>query len=526
MSNRTKTALVIGAGPGGLTAAYEFLTRTDDILPIVVEADDQVGGISRTIRYKGNRMDIGGHRFFSKSDRVMAWWANVLPIAGKGKHALGYQGQRTELESGGDGPDPEKDDRVMLVRPRKSRIYFMGKFFDYPIALSGDTLRKLGPVRLAKIGTSYIQARLFPYRNPENLEEFYINQFGRELYRTFFESYTEKVWGVPCREISAEWGAQRVKGLSLTRAAFHFFKKIFHGVSLGDKSVETSLIEEFLYPKYGPGHLWETVAADVEKLGGIVHLGHELVGLRAEGERVASARVRDKVSGEIKTFIPDYVFSTMPVKDLLNVLQPPPARDAHEIGTALQYRSFITVGLLLKKLRVVDEEAGGLIKDTWIYIQEPGTKVGRVQFFNNWSPYMVADPETVWIGLEFFCNEDDDMWNMPDEEFIAMAVEEVERIGLIDANDVLDATVKRMKKTYPGYFGAYERFDVVREYVDRFENLFLIGRNGMHKYNNQDHSMLTAMTAVDNIIAGRKDKSNIWEVNTEQDYHEAKKDGT
>lgn len=525
MSSRTKTAIIIGAGPGGLTAAYELLTRTTDILPIVIEADVQVGGISRTVVYKGNRIDIGGHRFFSKSDRVMDWWKKILPIArgGEGAHSLRYRGKESTIANSPDGPDPDSEDRVMLIRPRKSRIYFMGQFFDYPISPSLDTFMKMGFIRTMKIGFSYIRAALFPYRSPKNLEEFYINKFGRELYATFFQSYTEKVWGVPCREISAEWGAQRVKGLSLRKAITHFFGKLLHGTRTG-KDTETSLIEEFLYPKFGPGHLWETVQGDILKMGGQVRLGTRVVGLHTKGATVESVTVEDEKTGKETTIKADYVISTMPIKDLAMALDTRPPKEVYRAATGLMYRDFITVGLLLKKLRVAEDD-GGLIKDNWIYIQEPGTLVGRIQVFNNWSPYMVADPETVWIGLEYFCGEGDKLWTLSDAEMTALGVSEMHRIGLIEKSDVLDSVVIRMKKTYPGYFGVYKDFPVVRDFFDRFTNLFLVGRNGMHKYNNQDHSMLTAMISVDNIISGRLNKDNVWAVNTEEEYHEAKKEG-
>jgi len=454
----------------------------------------------------------------------MDWWKRVMPIEGQGgaSQQIRYRGKNATIATAESGPDPDREDRVMLVRPRRSRIYYLGQFFDYPISLSPDTLRKLGMIRLVKIGTSYVWATLFPYRKPRNLEEFYVNQFGRELYKTFFESYTEKVWGVPCSAISAEWGAQRVKGLSLSRAALHFLRKQFSAISLGDKKVETSLIEQFLYPKYGPGHMWETVAHDIKADGGKILVEHELVGLKTQANRITGGVVSDKHTGKKITIAADYVFSTMPIKDLVNALDREVPEAAYGVGNNLLYRDFITVGLLLDKLAVCDEKDGGMITDNWIYIQEPGTKVGRVQIFNNWSPYMVVDKSKVWIGLEYFCTEGDDMWNMGENEFTAFAIDEVTRIGLIHKEDVRDSVVIKMKKTYPGYFGAYEHFDQVRAYLDTFENLFLIGRNGMHKYNNQDHSMLTAMVAVDNIISGRTDKSNIWAVNAEQDYHETK----
>jgi protoporphyrinogen oxidase len=514
-----KQAVIIGAGPGGLTAAYELLTRTD-VLPIIFEESDYIGGIARTVVYKGNRIDIGGHRFFSKSDRVMDWWTNILPLE-KGKEKelarISYHGATRGLTAQ-KTVDPAETDRVMLVRSRKSRIFYNGHFFDYPVTLSFDTIRKFGFFTTFLIGLSYLKSAIFPYKKPKNLEEFYINQFGKHLYEIFFRSYTEKVWGTPCKEISAEWGSQRVKGLSLVKALSHFVKKLLVPQSMRKKT-ETSLIESFLYPKFGPGHLWEEVAKDVVKMGGELHMRHDVVDLEVVGDKVVSVTVLNKATGETRVVPADYVFSTMPVKDLVARLKAPIPAEVRHTGERLEYRDFITVGLLAKKM-AVSEADGGLIKDNWIYVQEPWAKVGRVQIFNNWSPYLVADPATVWLGLEYFCNEGDELWNMEEAALIALAGEEMEKMGLLMKADILDAVVIRMKKTYPGYFGEYKHFDRVRAYTDTLKNLFLIGRNGMHKYNNQDHSMLTAMVAVDNIKAGREDKANIWAVNTEEDYHE------
>jgi len=523
-----KTALIIGAGPAGLTAAYELLLRTD-IRPIVLEKSGYMGGISRTVNYKGNRIDIGGHRFFSKSDRVMNWWMNVMPLEARngGSAAISYQNQTRNVATTAAGPSPESTDKVMLIRHRKSRIYFLRRFFDYPIKLSKDTLLKLGLMRTVKIGLSYSKALMSQIKPEKSLEQFLINRFGRELYLLFFKSYTEKVWGVPCDQISAEWGAQRIKGLSITKAIAHFVKSAFGGKKSGDlsqKDTETSLIEQFMYPKLGPGQLWEYVAETVQKKGGCVMTGWNVEKIHVEGNRVASIDAVHGESGERRNFAADYFFSTMPVRELIDSLDAPIPTNVRQVSDGLIYRDFITVGLLLKRLKVNEETPNGrkLLTDNWIYIQEPDVLVGRMQIFNNWSPYMVKDPNQVWVGLEYFCYETDDLWKKPDEAMIALGKEEVERIGIISKEDVLDATVIRMPKTYPAYFGTYDRFGEIRDYVNQFENLFLVGRNGMHKYNNQDHSMLTAMTAVDNIAAGVTDKSNLWAVNTEMEYHESK----
>ncbi len=573
---KPQTAIIIGAGPAGLTAALEFLRRSG-IQPVVLEGSAEIGGISRTVKYKGYRMDIGGHRFFSKSDRVMAWWLDLMPPADFDADGaptgvnissinIAYQGktravtvplaQPEEPPLRGMGPlerdaedvDEEVDeqaeehtatvlthppadpDLVMLIRPRKSRIYFLRRFFDYPIALNGATLANLGPVRTVKIGVSYMLSRVRQIAPEKTLQDFLINRFGKQLYLTFFKSYTEKVWGTPCETISAEWGAQRIKGLSLTTAVKHFVKKTFAGKSakndLAQKGTDTSLIERFLYPKLGPGQLWEHAASLITAKGGEIHMQWKVVRVHCAGNRVQWIESVNP-EGERRRDTGDYFFSTMPMRELVECMTfEEPARavpaDVREVAAGLQYRDFITVGLLADRLKVRERD-GGTLRDTWIYIQEPDVLLGRLQIFNNWSPHLLADPSKIWIGLEYFCYDADPLWRMTDEEMKQFAIAEVEKIGILEPGAVQDAHVERVPKTYPAYFGTYNRFSELRAYLDGFENLFLIGRNGMHKYNNQDHSMLTAMTAVDNIIAGNVDKAPLWEINTEQEYHEAKK---
>ena len=533
-----KKAIIIGAGPAGLTAAYELLKRTD-IKPIILEKSGDIGGISKTVNYKGNRIDIGGHRFFSKSDRVMNWWMNIMPIQADGKTTFNitYQNKSREIDAASieaidnAGNDPDK---VMLVRRRLSRIYFLRKFFTYPIQLSLDTLTKLGLWTTIAIMFSYLKAQLLPRKPEKNLEDFMINRFGQVLYKLFFKDYTEKVWGIPCDKISAEWGAQRIKGVSISKAIRHAIqsatkkKQKVAGNDIAQKDTETSLIEQFLYPKFGPGQLWEEVARQVEGMGGKILMHHDVKRIYTSdnNNQVTAVAAINNITGETSYLEGDYFFSTMPVQELIGGLDGPIPEEVKEVAAGLQYRDFITVGILLKKLSFQDKKTGEWkrldLKDTWIYIQEKDVKVGRLQLFNNWSPYMVKDPDNAWVGMEFFCNKTDDFWNRPDEYIKDLAVRELEKIGLTSQANVLDATVLRMEKTYPAYFGTYERFDLVREYVDRFENLFLVGRNGMHKYNNSDHSMLTAMVAVDNIAEGVTSKGNIWEINTEQEYHEEK----
>ena len=561
-----KRAVIIGAGPAGLTAALELLRRSE-IQPIILEASGEIGGISRTIKYKGNRMDIGGHRFFSKSDRVMQWWMDLMPpevdaaTTESSAPEISYQGKRRkvtvpahlteepplrglgplqhEAEQDDDAepeddaeaaetlevPAPDDPDLVMLIRPRKSRIYYLRKFFDYPIKLTAGTLENLGIARTVRVGISYMKSRVTQIQPEKSLEDFLINRFGRELYLTFFKSYTEKVWGTPCDQISAEWGAQRIKGLSLTTAVKHFLRKTFsrRKAATGDlaqKGTDTSLIERFMYPKFGPGQLWEHVADQVVAKGGEIHMNLRVDAIHCEAGRVVSIdAVND--AGEHRTFTGDYFFSTMPMKDLVRALDAPVPANVREVSEGLEYRDFITVGLLADRLKVREID-GGLLKDTWIYVQEPDVLLGRLQIFNNWSPYLVSDPTKVWIGLEYFCYETDELWKMDDESLKRFAVAEVAKIGILDADTVTDGHVVRVPKTYPAYFGTYSRFEELRAFTDSFANLFLVGRNGMHKYNNQDHSMLTAMTAVDGIIAGHVDKSELWNINTEQEYHEEK----
>lgn len=516
----SKQAVIIGAGPAGLTAAYELLTRTD-ITPIILEKSGEIGGISRTINYKGNRMDIGGHRFFSKSDRVMQWWLDRMPLdtAEEETVYLSYHNQsRNIVPNASAAADPDK---VMLVRNRLSRIYFLRKFFTYPIQLSFDTLRKLGLVRTLSILFSYIRARLF-LRTPEkNLEDFFINRFGKKLYRLFFKDYTEKVWGVPCTRISAEWGAQRIKGISIAKALAHAIKTLKPKPGsakndIGQKGTETSLIEKFLYPKYGPGQLWEEVARLIREKGGVIHMNQDVKAIHTKDQTVTAIEATG-INGETIEHKGDYFFSTMPVQELIAGITGAVPAEVSEIAKGLQYRDFVTVGVLLRKL-----SQNKMLPDTWIYIQEKDVKVGRIQIFNNWSPFMVKDADTVWLGMEYFCDITDDFWKMSDRDIQSLAISELQQMGLALPEDVLDSTVLRVEKTYPAYFGTYDRFEEIRHFTNGFANLFLVGRNGMHKYNNSDHSMLTAMSAVDNILDGVTSKDNLWSINTEQEYHEQK----
>jgi len=526
-----KTAIIIGAGPAGLTAAYELVHKTD-IKPIIIEKSNYIGGISKTVVHNGNRMDIGGHRFFSKSDIIMKWWQKIMPIQGyESKDELLKQIKFNKKDSSAklnpNGPDPEKTDSVMLIRNRLSRIFFLRKFFDYPISLNLKTISNLGFIRIIKIGWTYCWIQIFPIKNINSLEDFFISRFGNELYETFFKDYTEKVWGVPCNEIAADWGAQRIKELSVSRALIHAMKSIIKKEkSIEQKKTDTSLIEQFMYPKLGPGQMWETVAQIVEEKGGIVLMNCDVVELNHNENKIAELTYTNSITGLQTKITGDYVFSTMPVKDLIKSMGKIVPSQVKEVSEGLQYRDFMTVGLLLNKLKIKNETThntlNDLIPDSWIYIQERDVKIGRLQIYNNWSPYMIADIDKVWIGLEYFCNEGDTLWNMPDKDFIQFAINELHKIDIIDKSEVIDSTLLRVPKTYPAYFGTYSQFNLIKDFTDKIENLFLIGRNGMHKYNNQDHSMLTAIVAVNNIITGEKSKNNIWNINTEEEYHEKK----
>lgn len=521
-----KRAIIIGAGPAGLTAAFELLKRTD-MEVVVLEATGQIGGISQTVEFKGNRMDIGGHRFFSKSDRVMNWWLTLLPVEQGamegGDLTITYHAKTAKLQTNGRVPTGDSPEKTMLVRKRLSRIYYGRKFYSYPIRLDLHTLRNLGFRRILLIGWSYMKATIKPVKPEASLEDFFINRFGRELYLTFFKDYTEKVWGVPCSEIRPEWGSQRIKGLSVSKALWHSLKSIFpREGGIHQKDTETSLIERFLYPRLGPGQLWQEVASKVAAMGGTIRKNCQVDGVEWSGNAVTGVRYHQDSSGIGETLDGDFIFSTMPVHDLILGMGPGVPREVREVAGGLLYRDFITLGLLYRKMKVCQPDCidGTRVPDNWIYIQEADVKVGRIQVFNNWSPFMVNDPDTVWLGLEYFCQEGDDLWMLDDRALIRKGMAELEKIGFCADDDFLDGTVVRMPKTYPAYFGTYDRFDTVRRFTDSLDNLFLLGRNGMHRYNNQDHSMLTAMTAVDLIVAGDKDKSAIWAVNTEEDYHE------
>lgn len=512
--------IIIGAGPAGLTAGYELLKKNNEYDVTILEETSCIGGISKTVNHNGNRMDMGGHRFFSKVPEVNEWWEKMLPCQGA-KPWDDVKLDRTIAVKEG-GPDPEKTDRVMLRRHRVSRILFGEKFYDYPISMKKETFTNMGFLNTMKCGFSYLGAML--HKLPEdNLENFYVNRFGRVLYSMFFEYYTENLWGRHPREIDASWGNQRVKGLSVLAVIKDVFGKFFGSKN---RKVETSLIEEFSYPKHGPGQLWEVTADEIQKLGGTILMNSSVVKIHKDAtNRITGVTYR--TGGKEKEMDCDILISSMPLKDLVVGMDDVPEKEL-SIARGLPYRDYMTVGVLVKKLKLQNQTdiktVGNIVPDCWIYVQERKVKMGRIQIYNNWSPYMVKDLEhTVWLGLEYFVREGDEYWTMQDEAFSQFAVDEMIKLGIIDsADDVLDTHVERVKKAYPAYFDTYSEIDTLVDYLKKIPNLYCVGRNGQHRYNNIDHSMCTSFEAVKNITTGALDKSNVWNVNTEEEYHEGK----
>lgn len=468
---RQPRCVIVGAGPAGLTAAYELLKL--GCTSTVLESDDTVGGISRTCEYKGYHFDIGGHRFFTKVDYVHALWQEIL-------------------------------DDEFLKRPRLSRIYYRRKFFDYPLK-PVNALFGLGPVEAVRIGCSYLRAQIWPSQVETNFEQWVSNRFGRRLFRIFFKSYTEKVWGMPCEEISADWAAQRIKNLDL--------KTALRSALLGSKSrnrgeVVTSLIDEFHYPRYGPGQMWEDCRKKLLARGTTVSMQTRVIGIRHDGRRVQALHVRNGTDYEVTG---DQFLSSMPIRTLVGCLEPPPPPEVRQAADSLRYRDFLTVALIIDR--------GDLFPDNWIYIHSDDVKVGRIQNFKNWSPEMVPEPGRTTLGLEYFVHEGDDVWSMDDADLIELGRREIAALNIASPNEVVDGTVVRMPKAYPVYDDTYlAALGVIRDWLAGLENLQLIGRNGQHRYNNQDHSMMTGVYAARNAVGESHD---IWDVNVEGDYHEA-----
>jgi protoporphyrinogen oxidase len=462
--------VVIGAGPAGLTAAYQLVQRGDPV--VVVEADDVVGGISRTVERDGWRFDIGGHRFFTKVKPVEDLWHEILP--------------------------PED----FLLRPRMSRIFYEGKYYDYPLR-AGNALHNLGLWESFLCGIYYLRSRVRPPRDQSNYEGWLVARFGWRLYRTFFKTYTEKVWGVPVNEMPSDWAAQRIKNLDLGKAVLNAL------TPKRNQQQITSLIEEFQYPKFGPGMMWERCRDLVERGGGTVLMGAEVVSIGVEGGRATGVTIRDP-DGELRTLAASHVISSMPMNGLVDAIDPAPPDDVLRAGRNLLYRDFLTVALVVPR--------ASEFPDNWIYIHSSDVKVGRIQNFGSWSPFMVKDGRTC-LGLEYFVFEGDELWESSDDALIERGKRELQQLGLVDPEVVEAGYVVRVPKAYPYYDTAYQaNVGVVADYLAaQVPNLHLVGRNGMHKYNNQDHSMFTAMLTVDNIHGAHHD---IWAVNVEEEYHE------
>lgn len=484
----SKNIIIIGAGPAGLTLAYEILRNSSEFTITLLESENDVGGLSRTINHNGNLLDIGGHRFFTKDKRVQEMFDRVFSVQ-----------------------DKEKSDDIFLKRKRLSRIFFKNNFFHYPLRLSMMTVYKFGFLETILVIFSYLYSKVFRTSGSQNLEDFFISRFGKRLYLKFFKDYTEKVWGEKCSQINSEWGNQRVKGLSLKEMMWSIlFNK--------NKSKHTSLIEEFSYPKFGPGQFWNKVKRDIESDGGKVFLEEKVCAIR----KCSSGW---KISTNKATYEGAYCISTMPLKNLFKSIGPNVPDHILDISNDLSYRDFLTVGLELSDFHMSNDTSfvrgHPYLPDNWLYVQDEGIKVGRVQIFNNWSPYMVKNIKSPWVGLEYFCQKGDSFWTMDDEKIIEKSFNELVKMGLIDPETkVLNKVVVRAPKAYPKYTGSYKDLDQIKDYIIKQEGLYSIGRNGMHRYNNQDHSMLSAMKAADHILGKEKSKVDHWKVNTSNEYIE------
>ena len=502
-----KKVVIIGAGPSGLACAYKLLKENKKIDVTILEASNDIGGISKTVNYKNNCIDIGGHRFFTKDEEIMDLWKSIMPV--QGKAAWDYKELGIDMNLDNSNIDPEKDDNVFLKRRRVSRILYNHKFYDYPVSMSFKTFKNFGLVKTLACGFSYLKSLVFK-KKETNLENFYINRFGKNLYSTFFEDYTEKLWGRHPREISASWGAQRVKGISIKEIIKNLFVK----------SKETSLIEEFYYPKFGPGSLYEKMANKIKDMGGKIVLSANVNEINISKNKVNYIKYNNK---KINV---DILVSSMPLKDLVNSINKV-NKNIKNIANNLPYRDFITVGLLTRGLEIKNntnlKTINNIVPDTWIYVQESSVKLGRIQVFNNWSPYLVNDSNNVWVGLEYFCSENDSFWNMSDDDIRKFAIDEVEKINVVNKDNIIDSTVIRIKKAYPAYFDSYDHIDELKSYLFSINNLYCVGRNGQHRYNNMDHSIKTGLIAAEQILGNNKDDEELWNVNTEKVYHEEKK---
>lgn len=510
--------IIMGAGPAGLTAAYYLLKQTKKYDVVIIEKENQVGGISKTITYNGNKMDLGGHRFFSKDKEVNKLWKTILPIQGSNSCDDIITGTNNKKLTP-KGPNPEKTDNVFLIRNRVSRIYYKKKFFDYPINLSLKTIKNLGLKDTLSGGFSYLKS-LFIKKKETNLENFYINRFGYKLYSIFFKGYTEKLWGRSPNQIDPSWGAQRVKGLSIKEVIKDFFCRT---LKIKNKNKETSLIESFYYPKYGPGQMYELMEKHIIKMGGTIIKGADIIKINNKKNKIES--ITYQKNNKEEQLKGDIFISSIPIKDLVNGMNKVP-KEIHTIANNLPYRDFITIGLIVDKLKIKNttniKTINNIIPDCWIYVQGNDVKLGRIQVFNNWSPYLVKDiKSTISLGLEYFCSEGDSFWNKTEKQLKDYATADLIKMNILDSKDnVLDYHVEKVQKAYPAYFDSYEHFPKVKDYLNKYNNLYCIGRNGQHHYNNMDHSMKTAMLCIDNILNKQSNKDNIWNVNIEEQYHE------
>ncbi len=515
-----KRIIIIGAGPAGLTAAYQILKESDDYLPIIIEADSKVGGLAKTyFDEDGNGTDIGPHRFHSKNIEVMNLWDEILPF--QGYPAKDDILVKREMKFKKNGSDPEKTDLSFLQRRRFSRIYYRKHFLDYPIKLKPAIIFAMGLPTTIVAGFSYLKSCF--HKIPEtNLESFMINRFGRVLYKLFFEGYTQKVWGVHPSKISKDWGSQRIKGISLIKVLTN---AILSPLKLIHKK-EISLIEEYHYPKLGSSQLWERMAEYIKQKGGKIILDTEVKEIVKDGDKIVSLKVKNNKTSEESVIDGDLFISSMPIKDLIANMNDVP-KSVVQIAQGLIYRDFIIVNYVVSKINLKNNTdcptVNNIAPDSWIYLQDSGITAGRMDIMNNFSPYIIKNyKDEVVINMEYFCNENDNLWNFEDNDLIKFGIQELQKLNIIDNSDVKSSRVIRVKKAYPSYFGAYDNFDQIKDYLNTLNNLYCIGRNGQHKYNNMDHSVLSGIVAVRTII-NNLSKNDLWDINTDSEYQETKK---
>lgn len=507
-----KKAIIIGGGPAGLSTACHL---SDNIIPIIIEADNCVGGLSKTFFDNGNGTDIGPHRFFTKNKEVFDFWQSICPI--QGAPSIDDILTDRDISLNTNGPDPQNEDNVFLKRKRFSRIYYNKHFLDYPLKMKLSNIFALGFYKTFIAGISYIKSCI--HKLPEtNLETFMINRFGRVLYELFFEGYTQKVWGMHPSKISKEWGIQRIKGISLSKVLIDAISKPF---KLGKK--EISLIDEYYYPKLGSSQMWNLMADKIREKGGEIKLNTKVIELKKENNKIISVKVKDILSGEIFEINGDIFVSSMPIKNLLTNMNDTP-QNIYEIANNLVYRDFILVNYVTKQINLKNNTnvptINNIAPDSWIYLQDNDICAGRFDIMNNFSPYLIKNfKEDIVVNLEYFCDEGDDFWIKSDEEIINFGVSELKKLDILSSQDIKSSKVYRIKKAYPSYFGSYSRFDEIKNYLNKIENLYCIGRNGQHKYNNMDHSVLSGIVA-GKIINENGDKNILWDVNTEKDYQE------